>query len=80
MTVTIVSLLKWLMVAFSLLGVCLIVFEVLVTIVVFAMGVIVLLVKILGLLETVFSLTMRFVVKKMGVAVISMVVVLISLV
>ena len=49
-----------------------IVVEVLVTILVFAMGVIVLLAKILGLL----SLTMR----RMGVAVISMIVVLILLV
>ena len=68
------------MVVFSLLGVRLIVVKVLVTILVFAMEVIVLLVKLLGILGTVLSLTMRFVVKKMGVAVISLVVVLILLV
>ena len=68
------------MVVFSLLWVCLIVVEVLVRIIIFALGVIVLLVKLLGVVGTVVSLSMRFVVTRMGMAVISMIVVLILLV
>ena len=66
--VAVVSLLKWLMVLFSLLGKPLIVVEVLVRIVLFKLRVIIIL---FGVLDTVVSLNIIFVVEGVGVEVIS---------